>query len=59
MADSRVQFLSDEIDYGVYVALMTPDGANSDAPDVPIASEPGQTWRTTDGQTLDRLLELQ
>jgi prepilin-type processing-associated H-X9-DG protein len=59
MADSSVRFISDEIDYGVYVALMTPDGANSDAPDAPIAGEPGQTWRTTDGQALERLLELQ
>lgn len=56
MADSSVRFLSDEIDYGVYVALMTPDGANSDAPDTPIASEPSQTWRTTDAQWLDRLI---
>lgn len=57
MADSRVQFLSEEIDYGVYVALMTPDGANSAAPDIPLADEASQTWRTTDKQALDRLLE--
>ncbi len=59
MADSRVQFLSEEIDYGVYVALMTPDGANSAAPDVTLADDGRQSWRTTDKQALNRLLESQ
>jgi len=48
MADSSARFISEKIDYGVYVALMTPEGANSDAPDVPIASSPAQTWRSVD-----------
>ncbi len=59
MADGSVRFLSEKIDYGVYVALMTPDGANSDAPDAPLVGEPSQTWRTSDAATLDRLLGVQ
>jgi hypothetical protein len=56
MADLRVQFISEQIDYGVYVALMTPDGANSAAPDVPISGTSGQTWRTVDQGFLDAQL---
>jgi hypothetical protein len=65
MADGSVRFLSDQIDYGVYVALMTPDGATSDAPDVPLAAGGpatwGQaaTWRTIDAERLSRLVDGQ
>jgi prepilin-type processing-associated H-X9-DG protein len=59
LADGSVRFLSEEIDYGVYVALMTPDGANSDAPAAPLIGEPSQTWRTSDAATLDALLGVQ
>lgn len=59
LADGSVRFLAEKIDYGVYVAVMTPDGANSDAPDVPITEDATQSWRTSDTQALDRLLGLQ
>ncbi|HEV7281366.1 MAG TPA: DUF1559 domain-containing protein [Pirellulaceae bacterium] len=44
--DGHVQFIPDNVDYAVYMQLMTPDSVKSDAPNVQVPTQPpGVTYK--------------